>query len=166
MSEKFEVCLYNEPDTPTETIMLVPQWMIYIGYGSSAVVDTVNAVVLSFLLFKTSPRNYQRLKSQGVVRFLVVFFIGTGVLTTIADIASMIVCVKGPSSGHYLAIEFCRPRLLANSILVIFNSKARLRQRMEATSELKIPSELLFGDAPEGSTTDRPVAVEGAPHAT
>lgn len=76
--------------------------MIYIGFGSTAIIDTIIAIVLSHLLFKTSPPNRQRcarvafekeetkinlnlliirFKSRGVVRFLVLFFIGTGVLT-------------------------------------------------------------------------------------
>ncbi|KAF5329304.1 hypothetical protein D9619_009256 [Psilocybe cf. subviscida] len=126
------------------------------GYGSSAIIDTSNAVALSYLLFKTSPRDHERFKSRGVVSFLVIFFIGTGVLTGITTISSMIVCAKKSPSGLYLAVEFSRPR---------FNSKARLRQRMEATSELKMSSVLLFGDGPEGSNTDRSVAVEGAAHA-
>lgn len=46
------------------------------------------------------------------------------------------------------------------------NSKDRLRQQMDATSELKIPSILFFGDGPAGSTTDSSGAVvEGTPHA-
>ncbi|KAF5329301.1 hypothetical protein D9619_009259 [Psilocybe cf. subviscida] len=72
-------------------------------------------------------------------------------------------CAKGPSSGLYLAIEFSRPRLLSNSILAMFNSKERLRRQMEATAELKMPSELLFGDGPvEGSNVDGSVTIESA----
>ncbi|KAF5329305.1 hypothetical protein D9619_009257 [Psilocybe cf. subviscida] len=119
------VCLYNETETTTEIIMSASQWMIYFLYGSSAIIDTGNAVVLSSLLFKTSPQNHQRFKSGGVLRFLVLFFIGTGALTA-------------------------------------FNSKERLRQQMEATVELKIPSELLFGHGPGGSTADGSVTLEGA----
>ncbi|KAF5328054.1 hypothetical protein D9619_013652 [Psilocybe cf. subviscida] len=85
------------------------QRMMYIGIGSTAVIDTINSVVLCHLLFKASPQNHERLKSRGVVRFLILFFLGTGVLTA-------------------------------------FNSKASLRQRMQATLELKISSTLIFGD--------------------
>ncbi|KAF5319588.1 hypothetical protein D9619_008375 [Psilocybe cf. subviscida] len=104
-------------------------------------------------------------KSRGVVRFLVLFFIGTGVLTAITATSTIIVYLTKPSSVLYLAIEFSRPRLFANSILAMFNSKARLRKRMQATSELKIPSILLFGDGPESSTTNRSPVVEDTPDA-
>jgi len=143
------------------------QRMIYVGFGSTAIIDSIIAVVLSYLLFKTSPPNHQRFKSRGVVRFLVLFFIGTGVLTAIAAIATITVYVTKPSTVLYLAIEFSCPRLYANSILAMFNSKARLRQRMQATTELKISSMLLFGDGPDSSSTEGSpgIELEGAPDA-
>ncbi|PPQ75392.1 LOW QUALITY PROTEIN: hypothetical protein CVT26_015475 [Gymnopilus dilepis] len=54
--------------------------------------------------------------------------------------------VSNPSSVLYLAIEFSAPRLYANSILALFNSKSRLKERMDASTDLQIPSIWIFGD--------------------
>ncbi|KAF5321351.1 hypothetical protein D9619_000018 [Psilocybe cf. subviscida] len=134
------------------------QRMLYIGVGSTAVIDTINAAVLCHLLFKAIPQNHQRLKSRGVIRLLILFFFGTGVLTAIAAIATIIAYFTRPFSVLYLAIEFTRSRLYANSILAMFNSKAALRQRMQVTSELKISSTLIFGD-----NADEAPPAEGSP---
>jgi hypothetical protein len=45
---------------PLKTIASHSQRMIYVGFGSTALIDTINAIVVSHLLFKTSPPNHQR----------------------------------------------------------------------------------------------------------
>ncbi|KAF8970832.1 hypothetical protein BDZ97DRAFT_1788921 [Flammula alnicola] len=120
------------------------QNMIFIGFGSTVLIDCTIAATMSFLLFKTSSGNSK--KSRSVIRFLVMFFIGTGLLTAIAAIATIAVYVSRPSTVLYLGIEFSVPRLYANSILVMFNSKERLRKKMQATTELQLSSKLLFED--------------------
>ncbi|KAF5328059.1 hypothetical protein D9619_013655 [Psilocybe cf. subviscida] len=130
--------------------------------------DTLDLIFSAIMIYLSmlDPLNHPApdllwLKSRGVVRFLVLFFFGTGVLTAIAAIATITAYVRKPSSVTYLAIEFARPRLYANSILAMFNSKARLRHRMQVTSELEISSKVLFGDvAAEDATTERSPADE------
>ncbi|KAF8964386.1 hypothetical protein BDZ97DRAFT_904463 [Flammula alnicola] len=117
--------------------------MSFIGFGSTALIDCAIAATMSFLLFKTSSGNSK--KSRSVVRFLVMFFIGTGLLTAMAAIAT-IAYVSRPSTVLYLGIEFSVPRLYANSILAMFNSKERLLKKMQATTELQLSSKLLFDD--------------------
>ena len=55
------------------------QTVIFIAFGSTAVVDSAIAGTLSYLLLKTDPG--PQTKSRGVIKFLVLFFIGTGLLT-------------------------------------------------------------------------------------
>ncbi|KAF5313942.1 hypothetical protein D9619_013108 [Psilocybe cf. subviscida] len=136
------------------------QRMVYVACASQAMIDTSIAVLLSYLIIKTSPPRNQRLRTRGVVHFFVLFFVGTGVLTAICAVAVMTVIVTNPSTVLYLTIEFSFTRLYANSILAMFNSKARLRQQMEATSELKLSSRLIFGDELDITTQ-----AEGCPEA-
>ncbi|KAF8175554.1 hypothetical protein BJ912DRAFT_32705 [Pholiota molesta] len=123
------------------------QTMIYVAFGSTAVIDSTIAGTLSFLLWNTSPGG--RAKSRNVIKFLVLFFIGTGLLTAIMAITTIAVYATRPSTVLYLAIEFAVPRLYANSILAMFNSKARLQKRMQATTELRLSSMLLFHNTAE-----------------
>ncbi|KAF8182699.1 hypothetical protein BJ912DRAFT_1061576 [Pholiota molesta] len=123
------------------------QTMIYVAFGSTAVIDSTIAGTLSFLLWNTSPGG--RAKSRNVIKFLVLFFIGTGLLTAIMAITTIAVYATRPSTVLYLSIEFAVPRLYANSILAMFNSKARLQKRMQATTELRLSSMLLFHNTAE-----------------
>ncbi|KJA16247.1 hypothetical protein HYPSUDRAFT_91423 [Hypholoma sublateritium FD-334 SS-4] len=125
------------------------QTVIFIAFGSTAVIDSAIAGTLSFLLLKTDPGRHT--KSRGVIKFLVLFFIGTGLLTAIMAVTTISVYAARPSTALYLSIEFAVPRLYVNSILAMFNSKAGLQKRMNATSELKLSSLLLFDDLGESS---------------
>ncbi|KAF9482846.1 hypothetical protein BDN70DRAFT_874430 [Pholiota conissans] len=134
------------------------QTIVYVAFSSTAVIDSTIAGVLSYLLVKASPGG--RARTRNVITFLVLFFVGTGLLTAIMAITTIAVYATRPSTVLYLAIEFAVPRLYANSILAMFNSKARLRKRMEVTTELKLSSMLLFDDLPSGSDSDSPPSPE------
>jgi len=76
----------------------------------------------------------------------VFFFVGTGLLTAVASVLTMILYVRHPTTVFYLASVFPMPRLYANSILAMFNAKSRLKKNMEGSQELRISSFIFFGD--------------------
>ncbi|KAF8872667.1 hypothetical protein CPB84DRAFT_1799046, partial [Gymnopilus junonius] len=86
-------------------------------------------------------------RGRHTVNFLIIF-LATGLLTAVTAVLSVAMYVANPSSVVYLAIEFSAPRLYANSILALFNSKSRLKVKMdsESTTNIHIPSIWIFGD--------------------
>ncbi|KAF9554331.1 hypothetical protein CPC08DRAFT_766789 [Agrocybe pediades] len=118
--------------------------MIYIGFGSSAMIDCGISIIMSLILFKNSTSISKR--SNGVVTYMVVFFAATGVLTALAAIATVGLYTANRSSVLYLGIEFSVSRLYANSILALFNAKSSFKKRLEGSGDFYIPSALVFGD--------------------
>jgi len=123
--------------------------MSYIAFGSTAGIDVTIAAFMTFILRKAKPpKNAQ---TGNVLNELVLFFIGTASITALCAVLVITIYIIRPSTVLYLAVEFSVPRLYANAILIMFNSKAGLRKKMNETPELRIPSEVIFGD---GETED------------
>ncbi|KAF8803282.1 hypothetical protein BYT27DRAFT_7195886 [Phlegmacium glaucopus] len=120
------------------------QDIIYLGLGSTAFIDCGIAGIMSVVLRKSSRTTSRR--SIDLIRFLVLYFVGTGFLTAIAAVLAMSLYIAKPSTLLYLTVEFSIIRLYVNAILALFNSKDRLQKRMDESIELRIPSLLLFGD--------------------
>ncbi|KDR71921.1 hypothetical protein GALMADRAFT_143678 [Galerina marginata CBS 339.88] len=122
--------------------------VIYISVGSAAAVDCVISAIMSFVLFNAASRTGGK-RSGNVVNDLVLFFVGTGMLNAISKILIIALYASNPSSVLYLAVQFSIPSLYANSILALFNAKSRLKEKMDASVELRVSSALFFGDALE-----------------
>ncbi|KAF8158554.1 hypothetical protein B0H34DRAFT_709352, partial [Crassisporium funariophilum] len=122
------------------------QPIVYLGKASVASIDCTIAVIMSVILFKSGTKSK---RSGDVIRSLVLYFVGTGVLTAIAAIVALALYIFRPDTLLYLSIDLIIIRLYANSVLALFNAKTRLRDKMNATLELNIPSALLFGEPAE-----------------
>ncbi|KDR78663.1 hypothetical protein GALMADRAFT_244138 [Galerina marginata CBS 339.88] len=130
------------------------QIVTYIAHGSAAFIDCSIAAILSFVLFKASGDTAWSSRSVSVVRYLVLYFVGMGVLTALTAIIKVILYALKPSSVIYLAIDFSVPSLYANSILALFNAKSRLKKKIDASVGPQISS-ALFGD-PVGPVLSHP----------
>ncbi|KDR71924.1 hypothetical protein GALMADRAFT_253713 [Galerina marginata CBS 339.88] len=120
--------------------------VIYITLASASAIDCVISAIISFVLFSTASRTVSNSRSGKVVNHLVLFFVGTGMLTVVPKILIIALYALYPSSVLYFAVEFSIPSLYTNSILGLFNSKSRLQRKMDASEELRVPSALIFGD--------------------
>ncbi|KDR68622.1 hypothetical protein GALMADRAFT_256906 [Galerina marginata CBS 339.88] len=123
------------------------QYLIYIGPVSAAAIDCTIAVAISFVLVYTEPDAIVGNKgTHQVVIHLIFQLIGAGILTAASCLAIMGLYWLSPSSVLYLTVEFFAPRLYSNSILALFNAKARLNRKLNAYPELRSYSAVFFGE--------------------
>ncbi|KAJ7132208.1 hypothetical protein C8R44DRAFT_45007 [Mycena epipterygia] len=90
--------------------------------------DVLIAAILCFLLLR-SRTGFKR--SDTIIKKLVVFFINTGLITSLFAIASLISITVAPTTFIYIFFFFCMGRLYSNSLLAILNA----RQMISAGSD-------------------------------
>ncbi|PPQ70118.1 hypothetical protein CVT26_013403 [Gymnopilus dilepis] len=118
--------------------------VMYAGYGSTCLIDCSAAFVLALILHKF--RSSEMIKRcRDAITYLIIFFLVAGLSTGIAAISSVVLYTLKPSSLLYLGVEFSAPRLYANFVLALFNAKAQLKDKLDASVDLQLPSHLLFG---------------------
>ncbi|KAJ3515210.1 hypothetical protein NLJ89_g1910 [Agrocybe chaxingu] len=119
------------------------EYVVYLGFGTTALIDCAIAVAMCLLLHKSSAGT---LRSETVLESLIQYFIGTGLLTSFAAIMVIVLYIARPRTLLYLGMEFSVTRLYANSILAMFNARQRLRGRFDESIEIKLPSNVFFGE--------------------
>ncbi|KDR68623.1 hypothetical protein GALMADRAFT_160977 [Galerina marginata CBS 339.88] len=123
------------------------QYLIYIGPISVAVIDCILAVAISFvLLYAEHDANIGYKGTHQVVMHLVFQLIGASMLTAASCLAIVGLYWSNPSSVVYLTVAFFAPRLYSNSILALFNAKARLNRKLNVCPELRSYSTIFFGE--------------------
>jgi len=122
------------------------EFVVYVGFGSTAFVDCTIAAAMCLILHRS---NGGTRRTESVVETLIQYFIGTGLLTSFSAILCIALYVAQPSTLLYFGLEFSMTRLYANSILAMFNARKQLRERLEEPLELKLPTNVLFGEPPE-----------------
>ncbi|KDR65876.1 hypothetical protein GALMADRAFT_148360 [Galerina marginata CBS 339.88] len=123
------------------------QYLIYIGLVSAAAIDCTLAVAISFvLLYAEQDANVGDKRTHQIIMHLIFQLIGAGMLTAASCLAIMGLYWSNPSSMVYLTVTFFSPRLYSNSILALFNAKARLNRKLNAYPELRSYSTIFFGE--------------------
>ncbi|KIM37881.1 hypothetical protein M413DRAFT_448151 [Hebeloma cylindrosporum] len=116
-------------------------YMVYLGFGSTAIIDCAIATAMCLLLYRSSAGT---IKSETVLETLIQYFIGSGLLTSFAAIMCIVLYVAQPNTLLYLGMEFSVTRLYANSLLAMSNARRHLRDRLDETMELRLPNNLFF----------------------
>jgi len=119
------------------------EYVVYLGFGANAIVDCSIAAAICLLLYKSSAGT---LRSETVLESLIQYFIGSGLITSFAAILVIILYVAQPNTLLYLGMELSVTRLYANSLLAMFNARHQLRERLEETMELKLPTNVFFSE--------------------
>jgi len=119
------------------------EYVVYIGFGSTAVLDCAIAAAMCLILYRS---NGGTRRTETVVETLIQYFVGTGLMTSFAAIMCISLFVIQPATLLYLGMEFSMTRLYANSILAMFNARKQLREKLEESVELKLPTNILFGE--------------------
>jgi hypothetical protein len=119
------------------------EYIVYLGFGATAIVDCSIAAAICLLLHKSSAGT---LRSETVLESLIQYFIGSGLTTSFAAILIIILYVARPNTLLYLGMELSVTRLYANSVLAMFNARHQLRERLDESIELKLPSNVFFGE--------------------
>lgn len=121
------------------------QYAIYLGFGATALIDIAIACAMCFLLYKSNIGT----RADDVLASLIDYFIGSGLTTSFFAIMCIVLYVAKPDSLLYLGIEFSTPRIYANSVLAMYNSRGRLRERLNATIDLGLGSSRLCFQEPQ-----------------
>ncbi|CAA7263869.1 unnamed protein product [Cyclocybe aegerita] len=129
--------------------------VFYFTLSTTAFIDTTLGTTMASVLYHGRPENRRLLD---IVKFLVVFFVGTGLLTGIAHVIILALYTILPEALLYMSVQLSVTRLYANSILALFNAKKGLNEKLEDPTDLDLPaSALLFGEnggGPPSSSTE------------
>ncbi|KAL5528067.1 hypothetical protein ACEPAF_7203 [Sanghuangporus sanghuang] len=86
--------------------------------------DTVIALTLIWLLWR---RRSGFKKTEGIIRKLVAFTVGTGLITGVMAIVAFIAAQTAPETFIYLLIDYCMAKLYYNCMLASLNARSALR---------------------------------------
>ncbi|EMD36333.1 hypothetical protein CERSUDRAFT_124232 [Gelatoporia subvermispora B] len=112
-------------------------WRLYITTGAGLAADLMIASLQVVLLLRCRTGF---LRTDTVLRSLMLYSINTGVLTTVIAVACMILFAAVKGSFIYVAFYLALPQLLLISLLATYNARRYLR---EAAVADKVPMELL-----------------------
>jgi hypothetical protein len=132
------------------------EFVIYVGFGSTAFVDCTIAAAMCLILHRS---NGGTGRTESVVETLIQYFIGTGLLTSFSAILCIALYVAQPGTLLYFGMEFSMTRLYTNSILAMFNARKQLRERLEEPLELKLPSNMMFEHPESQNMRSNPFSV-------
>ncbi|KAH6912176.1 hypothetical protein BKA70DRAFT_1422895 [Coprinopsis sp. MPI-PUGE-AT-0042] len=118
------------------------EYVIYLGFGVTSLVDMTIAAVMCIMLHKSSAGTSKR--SSAIVVTLIQYIVGTGLLTSLGALMIMVLYIAWPGSLLYLGVEYSMTRLYAISVLALYNSQARLREKFNETRPLDGASMLYF----------------------
>ncbi|KAL5484816.1 hypothetical protein ACEPAI_7458 [Sanghuangporus weigelae] len=89
--------------------------------------DTAIAVILFYLLWNLRS-GFE--KTEGIIKRLVAYTVGTGLITSIMAIIAFVTAEVIPHSFAYLMIDYCMATLYFNCMLASLNARTDLRERM------------------------------------
>ncbi|KAJ6617594.1 hypothetical protein B0H10DRAFT_2218530 [Mycena sp. CBHHK59/15] len=114
--------------------------------------DLFIAGVLCFILLR-SRTGFSR--SDTMIKKLVIFFINTGLLTSLFAIGSLVALTVAPTTFIYIVLFFCMGRLYSNSLLAILNARSIIRT---GTDEVLTSRDLPLSLQPRSTGSMRPDA--------
>ncbi|KAJ2919594.1 hypothetical protein MD484_g807, partial [Candolleomyces efflorescens] len=149
------------------------EYVIYVGFGTTALIDMGIAAAMCLMLYKSSGGITKR--SNMIVTTLIQYTVGTGLLTSLGALMCMVLYIAKPVSLLYLGVEYSMTRckhqhvivmhsfiypylqftylpsaVYAISVLALYNSQSRLRDRWNEPADLKGGSMLYFAEPEKG----------------
>ncbi|KAF8872336.1 hypothetical protein CPB85DRAFT_1350236 [Mucidula mucida] len=88
------------------------------------------------IIFQTSKTGFRR--SDSMLTKLTIFFMNTGLATSMCAIGSLVSLAASPNSLIYALWYFCIGRLYANSLLAALNARNIIRGRTEDVDEISL----------------------------
>ncbi|KAJ2920801.1 hypothetical protein H1R20_g16291, partial [Candolleomyces eurysporus] len=124
------------------------EYVIYVGFGTTAFIDMGIAAAMCLMLYKSSKGVTRR--SNMIVTTLIQYVVGTGLLTSLGALMCMVLYIAKPVSLLYLGVEYSMTKLYAISVLALYNSQSRLREQWNEPADLKGGSMLYFAGPEKG----------------
>ncbi|KAF5350650.1 hypothetical protein D9756_008716 [Leucocoprinus leucothites] len=106
------------------------QWLIYLGYGAIASIDSSITIMMCFVLYKNRLEigiNHISQHSNGLLLNLITYALATGLITTLFAILGLVLYIARPDTFLYISVMFSITRLYANSMLAMLNVRRRLK---------------------------------------
>ncbi|KAF6750445.1 hypothetical protein DFP72DRAFT_515102 [Ephemerocybe angulata] len=129
------------------------EYVIYVGFGTVCLVDLGIALAMCLMLYKSSGGITK--KSNMIITQLIQYIVGTGLLTSLSALMCMVLYIAEPTSLLYLGVEYSNTRLYAISVLALYNSQSRLRDKLSEPADLKGSSHLYFADPDKFAHTNQ-----------
>ncbi|KII83827.1 hypothetical protein PLICRDRAFT_47020 [Plicaturopsis crispa FD-325 SS-3] len=137
-----------------EYLLVVAKRPLVVWLVISAVTDLIIAGSLCYYFGRERAQAISRMAA--VLDRLIVWAIQTGMVTSFASLATLIVFVVAPGDFAWLAMLMCLPRLFSSSLLTSLNARATFRHKLETTTVLESVSVRL---------AEAPSSVDSARHA-
>ncbi|KAJ7623593.1 hypothetical protein FB45DRAFT_926163 [Roridomyces roridus] len=123
---------------------------------TGAATDVLIAAILCFLLLG-SRTGFSR--SDSMINKLVLFFVNTGLITSVFAIASLISITTAPDAFIYILFFFCMGRLYSNSLLAVLNARKSIKE--SSGSGVHTSGDMpLSWRRPTGTLTNPPLEVK------
>lgn len=119
------------------------QYVIYVGFGATSLIDMGIAAAMCLMLHKSTAGTK---RSAAIIVTLIQYIVGTGLLTSLGALLIMVLYIAFPKSLLYLGVEYSMTRLYAISVLALYNSQSRLRDKLNETMDLNGASMLYFAE--------------------
>ncbi|KAF7760032.1 hypothetical protein Agabi119p4_11727 [Agaricus bisporus var. burnettii] len=115
------------------------KWVLYFAFGVTCVVDIGITVGMCAILTKS------RVKVKGVqvatnvvLSKIIIFFISSGLLTTLVSIVYMVLYSSLPDVLLFIGATFSSSKLYANSALAMLNGRRHLRSQLARPYEFEL----------------------------
>ncbi|KAJ3573232.1 hypothetical protein NP233_g2569 [Leucocoprinus birnbaumii] len=131
------------------------QWVLYFAFGVTCVVDIGITVGMCFVLHKSKIKiKGVRAASNIVLSKIIIFFISSGLLTTIIAVVYMILYSALPDVLLFIGATFSTSKLYANSVLAMLNGRRHLRYELSKPHDIELLSAMQFqSQSSQGTST-------------
>jgi len=139
-------------------------WILYYSFGITCVVDIGITVGMCSVLNKSKVRiEGMHLSSNVVISKIIIFFISSGLLTTIIAVIYMALYSALPDVLLFVGATFSTSKLYANSVLAMINVRRHLRSEFTRPRDIELLSAMQFQSQATGGSSIISPAEEKAP---
>ncbi|KAF7760033.1 hypothetical protein Agabi119p4_11728 [Agaricus bisporus var. burnettii] len=132
------------------------KWILYFAFAVTCVVDIGITVGMCTILTKSRIRvKGVQVATNAVLSKIIIFFISSGLLTTLVAIVYMILYSSIPDTLLFLGATFSFSKLYANSALAMLNGRRHLRSQLAPSYEFELPISALHFRSGETSVSSQ-----------
>ncbi|EIN03692.1 hypothetical protein PUNSTDRAFT_139224 [Punctularia strigosozonata HHB-11173 SS5] len=121
---------------------------IYVNFAAVLGADLIIALSLSWYLWHART-GFRR--TDTLIKFLLVYVIGTGLLTVAVNVVTVGIYIALPTNYTYMAIYLLLPKLYMNSLLYSLNARDTLKGNTDGIISVHLSQ--LRGSAPQKETS-------------
>ncbi|KXN93217.1 hypothetical protein AN958_00141, partial [Leucoagaricus sp. SymC.cos] len=134
------------------------KWVLYFAFSITCVVDIGITIGMCVLLHKSKIKikGVRIQASNVVISKIIIFFISSGLLTSIVAIVYMALYSALPDVLLFIGATFSTSKLYANSVLAMLNGRRHLRSEFSKTHDIELTSSVQFNSQGTGDSSTSP----------